>query len=89
MHTTILSSGAIQAFAATRNTVLVVEQGTLWLTQTHDAQDHVLKAGQSLPLKSGRVVLEAEPGCCARYRLEPPQRPTLWRYPAPWVLATR
>jgi hypothetical protein len=42
---------------------LAVQTGRLWLTQPNDPTDHFLDAGQSLALRPGRVVIQAEQDC--------------------------
>lgn len=60
-----------------RGAVLTVAQGTLWLTQTDDPNDYVLRTGAALTLRAGRVVLEAEHGDSAHYTLVTPPYPVL------------
>lgn len=65
---------------------LRVVSGRLWLTQSGDAQDHFLHAGDALHLSDQRVVIEAQ--CDTRYVFEaaqPPEAHPLWRLFWRWL----
>ena len=54
-----LARGATQARQLRAGTCIAVQSGRVWLTQTGDANDYVIGAGERHVLaRSGRVVLE-------------------------------
>ncbi len=63
-----LPAGQVLSLRCHPGTVLRVIHGRLWVTQTHDGQDHFVRAGATLRLTGGHVVLEADDGA-ATYRL--------------------
>lgn len=56
-----LATGQARTLAADSAALtLKVLQGTVWLTQSGDAIDYFLGPGQSMPLGTARVVVQAE-----------------------------
>lgn len=55
-----LSALRVVSFQSRPGMRLHVLQGRIWVTQTHDLQDHFLHAQQSLDLQPGHVVIEAD-----------------------------
>jgi cellobiose phosphorylase len=56
-----LATGQARTLAADSAALtLKVLQGTIWLTQSGDASDYFLGPGQSMPLGTARVVVQAE-----------------------------
>lgn len=84
-HPASLSAQRIVSFQSVQGTRLHVLRGRIWVTQTHDRQDHFLHAQQSLELWSGYVVIEADED--SQYTLElsstnthsPQSSPLFWR----------
>ena len=62
-----LAAGQTQSLPEGAATVLHVVNGLLWLTQSGDANDHFVAAGQSIALRGSRVVVQAEGGRAAAY----------------------
>ena len=54
---------------------LTVVSGRLWVTQSGDTDDYFLGAGQSLAIGHGRLVIEADGGCAAHFRMAPAALP--------------
>lgn len=71
-HTpTDLHAGQVITLPNSRDHWLLVLQGRVWLTQSGDADDHFLQAGQRLLLGNHEhVVIEADGGEPARYSLQ-------------------
>lgn len=71
-HTPIsLHAGQVITLPNSRDHWLLVLQGRVWLTQSGDADDHFLQAGQRLLLGNhGHVVIEADGGEPARCSLQ-------------------
>ncbi len=84
-HPASLSAKRIVSFQSVQGTRLHILEGCVWVTQTHDQQDHFLHAQQSLELRSGHVVIEADED--SQYTLElsssitlsPQSSPLFWR----------
>lgn len=53
--------------------ILRVISGQVWITQSHDAVDHFLKAGESMLLRSDRCVIEAQ--LDSHFRVANPPQP--------------
>lgn len=83
-HSTSLSAQRVVSFESAQGTRLHVLQGRIWLTQTHDPQDHFLHAQQSLELGPGHAVIEADED--SQYTLEVlgANTPVLRNGPAIW-----
>ena len=58
-YTVTLSPGHPVSLWLSAGQVLRVLNGTAWITQSDDPQDHVLHAQQQLQVRGGRVVVEA------------------------------
>ena len=58
-----LPAQCVLTLQVTRRHQLAVHTGRLWLTQPNDPTDHFLDAGQSMALRPGRVVIQAEHDC--------------------------
>ena len=53
-----LDSGAVVDLRPPRGGAdLTTRQGALWITQTGDPTDHILKAGESFHVEGGRLVV--------------------------------
>lgn len=66
-----LSANHILSVRCTAPQILRVISGQVWITQSHDAVDHFLKAGESMLLRSDRCVIEAQLDSHFRVALPP------------------
>lgn len=56
-----LDAGTLLAFEPSPDIRLVVLEGTLWVTQTGDERDYLVRPGQCfIPAQQGKVVAQAE-----------------------------
>ena len=70
MHHHPLAAGQTRALDVTARTELHVLCGVIWLTQSGDANDYFVRAGQFMALAGTRAVVQAEGGRSAAYRLQ-------------------
>ena len=62
-----LETGQARTLDARAASELHVLRGVLWLTQSHDANDYFLAAGQTMALRGSTAVVQAEGGNAASY----------------------
>ena len=58
-----LATGQVQTLAGGAALDLQVLKGTVWVTQSGDTRDYFLGPGQTMPLGTARVVVQAEGDC--------------------------
>jgi hypothetical protein len=62
-----LACGCARTLAASEASELYVLRGILWLTQSNDANDYFLGAGQTMALRGSTAVVQAEGKDAATY----------------------